>query len=287
MKRILLIFALTISLVACSQTQTFTGVKTFTSPPKFQNLIQNDLNTKMLSINSTGVLQYRNASTFAQDSNVVHKTNAENIDGVKTFSAIPVFQQGIKLDATSSKIDYGIGTGFSFTEDGNSLFTIGAGTTVFGNYTGNTGLKFNYSNATALRDINWRDASGTVAFLSDIPATPQFKRYVASLYLNADGTVQETVLENTLGEQMLFFKQNVGEWILYTNSSSSGIGNMPFMNVKLTSVSLGDEPRLLEYGNGGGGPAIKIISYAFTSGMPIKKNYAGGGRIEVEITIYP
>ena len=64
MKRILLIFALTTSLVASSQTQTFTGVKTFTSPPKFQNLIQNDLNTKVLTVNSTGVLQWKNASSF-------------------------------------------------------------------------------------------------------------------------------------------------------------------------------------------------------------------------------
>lgn len=64
MKRILSILTLMLSLVACSQNQTFTGVKTFTSPPKFKALIQNDLNTKVLTINPTDVLQWRDASTF-------------------------------------------------------------------------------------------------------------------------------------------------------------------------------------------------------------------------------
>ena len=59
MKRILLIFALAISLFGNAQTQTFTGVKTFTSPPKFQNLIKNNANTKVLTVSPTDVLQWK------------------------------------------------------------------------------------------------------------------------------------------------------------------------------------------------------------------------------------
>lgn len=65
MKRIFLIFALLINLVAVSQNQTFTGVKTFANPPKFKNVLQNNANTKVLTVNSNDVLQWRDANTIA------------------------------------------------------------------------------------------------------------------------------------------------------------------------------------------------------------------------------
>ncbi|MCB6089118.1 hypothetical protein [Flavobacterium psychrophilum] len=78
MKRILLIFALTISLVASSQTQNFTGVKTFISPPKFKNLIQNDLNTKILTLSASDVLQWKNASSLGSTPNIESVLTAGN-----------------------------------------------------------------------------------------------------------------------------------------------------------------------------------------------------------------
>ncbi|ENA1803016.1 hypothetical protein ABF179_002438 [Flavobacterium psychrophilum] len=79
MKRILLIFALTISLVASSQTQNFTGVKTFNSPPKFKNLIQNDLNTKILTLSASDVLQWKNASSLGSTPNIESVLTAGNV----------------------------------------------------------------------------------------------------------------------------------------------------------------------------------------------------------------
>ncbi|SNA73433.1 hypothetical protein [Flavobacterium psychrophilum] len=79
MKRILLIFALTISLVASSQTQNFTGVKTFISPPKFKNLIQNDLNTKILTLSASDVLQWKNASSLGSTPNIESVLTAGNV----------------------------------------------------------------------------------------------------------------------------------------------------------------------------------------------------------------
>jgi hypothetical protein len=64
MKRILSIFVSLIFLSASAQTQTFFGTKTFNSPPKFKNLVQNNLNAKVLTINTVDGLQWRDASSF-------------------------------------------------------------------------------------------------------------------------------------------------------------------------------------------------------------------------------
>lgn len=74
MKKIFSILMLTISLMACSQNQTFTGVKTFNSPPVFKNVIQNDSNAKVLTINALGKLQYKNASTFVSPTPSLQQT---------------------------------------------------------------------------------------------------------------------------------------------------------------------------------------------------------------------
>lgn len=65
MKKIFLIFAMLFSLATFSQNQIFNGVKTFTSPPKFKNLIRNDANTKILSINGSNLLQWVDKSTIS------------------------------------------------------------------------------------------------------------------------------------------------------------------------------------------------------------------------------
>jgi hypothetical protein len=62
MRKIFSILALTISLVACSQTQTFN------SPPKFKNVVRNDANTKILSINGSNLLQWVDKSTIVANS---------------------------------------------------------------------------------------------------------------------------------------------------------------------------------------------------------------------------
>lgn len=90
MKKIFSILMLTISLVACSQNQTFTGVKTFTSPPKFKNLIQNDLNTKVLTINPTNVLQWRDAASLSTIPSLQQVTDVGNITTNNLQVGIPL-----------------------------------------------------------------------------------------------------------------------------------------------------------------------------------------------------
>ncbi len=58
MKRILLLLVAFISITAFSQTQTFS------KPPKFKSVIQNNVNTKVLTINSSDVLQFRAFDSF-------------------------------------------------------------------------------------------------------------------------------------------------------------------------------------------------------------------------------
>jgi hypothetical protein len=71
MKRIFLIFTLILSLVVNSQTQNLNGVKTFTSPPKFKNVLQNNANTKVLTINPiTDSVEWLDKATFGGSSTI-------------------------------------------------------------------------------------------------------------------------------------------------------------------------------------------------------------------------
>ncbi|MBF2024847.1 hypothetical protein [Flavobacterium psychrophilum] len=95
MKRIFLIFALTISLVASSQTQNFTGVKTFISPPKFKNLIQNDLNTKILTLSASDVLQWKDASSLGSTPNIHSVLTAGNVTSNEIVFSLRGFNTSI------------------------------------------------------------------------------------------------------------------------------------------------------------------------------------------------
>jgi hypothetical protein len=64
MKKIISFLMLLVVTIGVAQNQTFTGVKTFTTAPKFQNLSNNNSNTKVLTISGIDQLQWRNASTF-------------------------------------------------------------------------------------------------------------------------------------------------------------------------------------------------------------------------------
>lgn len=65
MKKIILFLSLLTVTLGFAQNQTFTGTKTFTSPPKFNNLLQNDANTKILTVNAAGTMQWRDYYTFS------------------------------------------------------------------------------------------------------------------------------------------------------------------------------------------------------------------------------
>jgi len=58
MKKFLLIFAMLFSIMSFGQNQTLTGVKTFTSPPKFLNLAYSGTNTKFLTLSAQNQLQW-------------------------------------------------------------------------------------------------------------------------------------------------------------------------------------------------------------------------------------
>lgn len=94
MKRIFLFFAMMLTLTAISQTQNLTGTKTFTSPPKFKNLQNNNANTKVLTVNSTDVLQWKDANTIGVSEAPINGSNYVRNNGawVVNTSTTPTLQ---------------------------------------------------------------------------------------------------------------------------------------------------------------------------------------------------
>ena len=70
MKRIFMIATLMLTAILTAQTQTFTGTKTFASPPKIKALVQNDANTKVLTVNGTDIVQWRDVGSLLNTFNL-------------------------------------------------------------------------------------------------------------------------------------------------------------------------------------------------------------------------
>ena len=102
MKRIFMIATLMLTAILTAQTATWTGAKTFGSTLKFLNVLQNDANTRIMSLDATGKPGWVGKSTLS--------------------SPIPTFEQvlqagsvitgeaavnGFRLLTTVSKIDLG------------------------------------------------------------------------------------------------------------------------------------------------------------------------------------
>lgn len=79
-KTIFLLLLITTTLFG--QNQTFTGVKTFTSPPIFQNLLQNDNQVKILGIDTNGKLNWRNITTFGISDAPINNNNYVRKNGI-------------------------------------------------------------------------------------------------------------------------------------------------------------------------------------------------------------
>lgn len=297
MKRILLLFALTMSLAACSQAQNWTGPKTIGSTFKILNVPQNNLNTKILSLNSAGNLQYLNASTFAQDSNVVHLNGVETITGNKFFeNASLTFTDGsvrfynpsdyayaaLKNEAGSWFFGNTAG-GWDFSCDFNGFYTSNATGTIKGNFL-NTGL-------TANRNWILPNASGTIALLSDIPTTPLVKRYVASLNLNGTGTPTANVFENTLGLPINLLRIGAGEIYIYTATFLSGgqsISDLSKLHINLTARTVnGQNLCVATYRAHSDQNALVIQLFDTSTNPPTKADYSELSKINIELTIYP
>ena len=103
MKRILLFFAMMLTLTAISQTQTLNGVKTFTSPPKFKNLVQNNANTKVLTVNSSDVLQFTPVTALPKPS--LAEVCAVDNTTLTTLN-VKSFARGLNNFITTTKINH-------------------------------------------------------------------------------------------------------------------------------------------------------------------------------------
>lgn len=89
-----------LSLVACSQNQDWTGGKTFKSTLKFLAVPQNNANTKILSIDSTGKPGWRDASTFG-----ISDAPSNGLNYVRNNASWVVNSGGLS-DAPSDNIPY-------------------------------------------------------------------------------------------------------------------------------------------------------------------------------------
>lgn len=114
MKKILLIFAMLFSIMSFGQNQNFTGVKTFTSPPKFKNLTQNELNTKIMSINSsTDRLEWIDKSTISgaiptlQQVLMAGNYTFDNISIIDAYKTATYGSNGLYVLGTSNSAVYG------------------------------------------------------------------------------------------------------------------------------------------------------------------------------------
>jgi len=116
------------------------------------------------------------SNTYAIDSNVVHKTGDEVIDGVKSFNSTPKFNSSeIKLlDVANS--NYASITvqdnGFNFKNYlGNNQFYIEGGVGFAAYKTPTIAATFSLTSLTASRIYTMPNASGTLALTSNIPAS--------------------------------------------------------------------------------------------------------------------
>ena len=140
---------------------------------------------------------------------------------------------------------------------------------------------------------NWDlpDASGTIALLSDIPAAPAVKRYVASI--NLDGTNNPTayVFENTLGLPINFIKGGTGQFFMYTTGMLPGgysISDLSKLHINVTArTTAGASPCLVTFNLTGA--SNELVFHTYNSGVtpPAKTDYTELGKIMIELTIYP
>ena len=78
MKRIFMIIALMLTAILTAQTATWTGAKTFGSTLKFLNVLQNDANTRIMSLDATGKPGWVSKSTLSSPINLETESQAQN-----------------------------------------------------------------------------------------------------------------------------------------------------------------------------------------------------------------
>lgn len=241
MKRILLLLVAFISLTACSQNQTFTGIKTFNSPPKFKNLQNNETNTKVLTVNSNDVLQWKSASSFTSS---VPTINQVLQSGNSSFNSLNFAYQGNNLQGLTIT-----SVGFDIYNNANgSAYFKPQGIFVNDNINGNFSLSpsdgFNYNSVIGqafalnhthllLRNITFDNfitlnnpsQDGHLNF--KLPVKPNgffelgtkedidlakrpYKVYTAYISQTGTGDPVATVLENTFSGSIVWARAGVG-----------------------------------------------------------------------------
>lgn len=225
MKRILILCMLMLTALLTAQTQTLNGVKTFTSPPKFKNLQNNNANTKVLTVNATDVLQWKDASTLL-DNNVVRLTGNQTVSGIKTFQNI------IQLDEPQLQFsnyysgNYNIlqnldNSWFFGKNDGGQVFSanpIGFSTFKSGTIQGN----FTNLNLTATRNWDLPNASGTIAL------EKPYKVYTALLSQTGTGNPTVIILENNTSLSLSFYRISLGTYSIVIDSMEPNFNKVIF-----------------------------------------------------------
>ncbi len=239
MKKILLIFVSLLCLTATAQNQTFTGIKTFTSPPKFKNLANNNANTKVLTVNSNDVLQWRSASSFLTTPTLQQVTSAGNITdlainvGTIPTGPLSTYQySSIGTQGFASSSSDGFGNQFSFF---NSTYGI-----EMNNRYGYYELVFPYqrftTNSGTIRFPMPMDNNGdeTLSTREWVGKNIQpYKVYKAYLSQSAANNPTPTVLINTLGD-VVWTRTNAGQYD--ATLSNAFTDQKTFINVGNTSI---------------------------------------------------
>lgn len=156
--------------------------------------------------------------TYADDSNVVHKTGNESIAGFKTFTGYAQFENGvyIKQDGTLSGI-----TGYN-TFDANTTSVI------FSLPNTSSAAEFKLSNLTERRFFDLPNASGTIALTSDIPSLTGYVPTTRTLTI--DGTTQDLSANRSfaINYPITSFNTRTGAITLSSTDVTTALGFTPY-----------------------------------------------------------
>jgi hypothetical protein len=115
MKRIFSILLMLICFTAFSQPQKVQGDKRYTGSQIYLNVGQNDLNTKLLSLNPAGLLQWRSASSFSST-----VPNFQSVTNVGYTTSNPIVVNDVMLIKRSAEGGVFIGKDLT-TQTGNGV----------------------------------------------------------------------------------------------------------------------------------------------------------------------
>ena len=265
MKKIFMFATLMLTAILTAQTQTWTGTKTFGSALKFTNVLQNDANTRILSLDATGkpgwvdkvsVSEFqkfidvvRNTSSVGFDNFLFGSTSLNNFSGTETKFYFNKLKGSFRAGFVEGNRWDDLNVGNKSTAFGDRTMASGESSTAFGTYNTASGYSSTATGRNTIASGSFSITTGEYTIASGAAAAAFGVYTTASGYgSTALGTLTKAVGDSSIALGNNAEANGYGSISMGLKTIASGIGSVAIgdntMSQSLNEIVIGQYNRL-------------------------------------------